>query len=47
MDTRLNRYQTLQFQIIALDNIIDELRKKIMQLEDTINRICAVVERSK
>ena len=38
VDTRPNRYQTLE-------NIIDELAKKVMKLEETINKIGTVVEK--
>ena len=44
LDTRSNRYQPLQFQILALEKLIDELIKWTGKLEDIVDKIGAVVE---
>ena len=44
---RLNGHQTLEFRIIALENIIDELNRKIMKLEDIVEKLSAIITRFK
>ena len=44
-DNRPNRYQTLEFRIIALENIIDILTEKLTRLEDMVERMNTIIKR--
>ena len=43
LDIRSNGHQIIELRIITLENIIDDLQKKIRKLEDRIERISALI----
>ena len=43
-DNRPNRYQTLEFRIIALENIINTLTEKLTRLEDMVEKINTIIK---
>ena len=43
-DNRPNRYQTLEFRIIALKNIIGTLTEKLTKFEDMVERINTIIK---
>ena len=43
-DNKPNRYQTLEFRIIALENIINTLTEKLTRLEDMVEKINTIIK---